>query len=211
MTIFPHTAQLVGRTSGHDVYWLMNGTPHYRPGLYAGTADGYLPIDIPPPSTDARGGYALASQNDGLYLVNSHPPGPGTPILSLWLPERLGGQQFVVGSRLVAWLNFEAGTPNKTRVMVHPRYARAAIVEAIKRGQGVIDYVRQMPEGTKVDPEEIYIEALGCWTRTDGSTASFDMGRGYVSFDASDACAIRAACTDWSHRAARPASLDDPA
>lgn len=45
--------------------------------------------------------------------------------------------------------------------------------------EGYADFCVQMPEGRRVVPEEIWIPALSCWLRADGSLASFDIQRGF--------------------------------
>ena len=44
------------------------------------------------------------------------------------------------------------------------------------------DYVVQMPGRVPIDPEEIWIEGIGVWLRTDGSYASADRERGGTVF-----------------------------
>lgn len=81
-----------------------------------------------------------------------------------------------------------------------PTDARARIIAALEAENDEIGLVVQMPDGVKIEPEELWICGAGCWCRTDGSYASFDGGRGGVTFEPEDATAIAAACGAWKAR-----------
>lgn len=46
--------------------------------------------------------------------------------------------------------------------------------------QGFCDWVVDMPAGTRTQPEELWVPALACWVKADGSSICGDRGRGYA-------------------------------
>jgi hypothetical protein len=65
------------------------------------------------------------------------------------------------------------------------------IVEHLREGCG--DFCIDMPSGNRLVPEEVWIPGLGCWLRTDGTYASFDLARGGVRFRWHERIRIRSA------------------
>lgn len=63
-----------------------------------------------------------------------------------------------------------------------------------------IDFVVDMPSGTRVQPEEIWIPRCGAWVRVDGSSASFDMSRGRHYYRGYDRIRLRAAIWYWNRQ-----------
>lgn len=59
------------------------------------------------------------------------------------------------------------------------------------------DYVVQMPGGQRIEPEEIWIEGLGVWLRTDGSYASADRARGGQIFYGEDRKSLARVVAYW--------------
>lgn len=59
------------------------------------------------------------------------------------------------------------------------------------------DYVVQMPGWQRIEPEELWIEGLGVWLRTDGSYASGDRARGGVIFSGADKARLARVSDYW--------------
>jgi hypothetical protein len=92
-----------------------------------------------------------------------------------------------------------------TRLTVAPPPGEAAgsIVKALacRNGPGEIGLCVQRPAGTFVEPRELWIESIGCWVRIDGTSASFDRGRGGVEFSRSThKWIVATACAKWIAR-----------
>lgn len=73
--------------------------------------------------------------------------------------------------RLVERIEFPTPAEMEMHLLRHPEDA---------------DYVVQMPGRGPVSPEEIWIEGLGVWLRTDGSYASADRARGGKHYTGED-------------------------
>lgn len=69
------------------------------------------------------------------------------------------------------------------------------IVSFLREGCG--DFCVNMPGRTRVQPEEIWIPGLGCWLRADGSSALFDMARGWVYYGAFNRWRLRRAIAEF--------------